>query len=293
MPKKPLKDPKGGLTAAGRAHFKETEGANLKPGVKGPANTPEKQQRKGSFLRRHFANPNAGPLTDDKGKPTRHALSAQAWGEPLPKTDADVKTLAKKGSKLLEQARGSKTAAKPAKASAKKAPAAKPAKGVRKKDDESEVRLTLPWLMPEKKSPSKTKASAAAYTQPELRERLKKKITAGDKGGQPGQWSARKAQLLAAEYKKAGGEYKKGSPTDQQKHLKSWTQEKWQTKDGKKAQQGKTTSRYLPKKAWDKLTPAEKKATDEKKKSASRTGKQFVANTPAAKKARTRAQAKG
>lgn len=102
-PKKAIKDPKGGLTAAGRAHFKETEGADLKPGVKGPADTPEKQKRKGSFLRRHFANPDAGPLTDEKGKPTRHALSAAAWGEPVPKTEADAKKLAKKGSDLLEQ----------------------------------------------------------------------------------------------------------------------------------------------------------------------------------------------
>lgn len=42
--KKPLKDPQGGLTAAGRAHFKKTEGANLKPGVKGPADTAEKMK---------------------------------------------------------------------------------------------------------------------------------------------------------------------------------------------------------------------------------------------------------
>ena len=106
--KKPLKDPKGGLTAAGRAHFKKTEGANLKPGVKGPADTPEKQQRKGSFLRRHFANENAGPLEDEKGKPTRHALSAAAWGEPVPKTPSDVKKLAKKGTELLTQFHESK-----------------------------------------------------------------------------------------------------------------------------------------------------------------------------------------
>ncbi len=106
--KQPLKDPKGGLTAAGRAHFKKTEGANLKPGVKGPADTPEKQQRKGSFLRRHFANEDAGPLEDDKGKPTRHALSAAAWGEPVPKTPADVKKLAKKGTELLAQFHESK-----------------------------------------------------------------------------------------------------------------------------------------------------------------------------------------
>ncbi len=97
---KPLKDPKGGLTAAGRSHFKKTEGANLKPGVKGPANTPEKMKRKGSFLRRHFANP-AGPMQDDNGNPTRLALSAQAWGERVPKSAADAKALAEKGARLL------------------------------------------------------------------------------------------------------------------------------------------------------------------------------------------------
>ncbi len=101
--KKVLKDPKGGLTAAGREHFKKTEGANLKPGVKGAADTPEKMKRKGSFLRRHFANPDPGPMKDEKGKPTRRALSAQAWGEPVPSTPADVKKLAKKGSELLEK----------------------------------------------------------------------------------------------------------------------------------------------------------------------------------------------
>ena len=43
------------------------------------------------------------------------------------------------------------------------------------------------------------------YTKPALRERIKKRITAGSKGGKPGQWSARKAQMVAAAYKKAGG----------------------------------------------------------------------------------------
>ncbi len=55
--KKVLKYPEGGLTDAGRQHYAATEGANLKPGVKGPADTREKMKRKGSFLRRHFANP--------------------------------------------------------------------------------------------------------------------------------------------------------------------------------------------------------------------------------------------
>ena len=100
--KKKLKDPEGGLTAAGREYFKKTEGANLKPGVKGPADTPEKMKRKGSFLRRHFANPR-GPMQDEDGNPTRLALSANAWGEKVPKTKADAKKLAEKGSKLLEK----------------------------------------------------------------------------------------------------------------------------------------------------------------------------------------------
>ena len=137
---------------------------------------------------------------------------------------------------------------------------------------------------PAKKSSSKS-GDPALYTQPELREKLKDQITAGDKGGRPGQWSARKAQLLAAEYEKEGGGYKKDGRTDKQKHLESWGEEKWQTADDKKAEQGKTMARYLPKEAWEKLTPAQRKETDEKKKKSSRTGKQFVANTPAASKA--------
>ena len=49
---------------------------------------------------------------------------------------------------------------------------------------------------------------AGNYTKPGLRKRLFNAIKAGSKGGRPGQWSARKAQLLASRYKKAGGGYK-------------------------------------------------------------------------------------
>lgn len=97
-----LKDPKGGLTAAGRRHFKETEGANLKPGVRGAADTPEKMRRKGSFLTRFFTNP-SGPMKDEKGRPTRLALSAAAWGEPVPQNAQDASELAAKGRRLLER----------------------------------------------------------------------------------------------------------------------------------------------------------------------------------------------
>ena len=49
---------------------------------------------------------------------------------------------------------------------------------------------------------------AGNYTKPTMRKRLFNKIKAGTKGGKAGQWSARKAQMLAREYKKAGGGYK-------------------------------------------------------------------------------------
>ena len=49
---------------------------------------------------------------------------------------------------------------------------------------------------------------AGNYTKPTMRKRLFNKIKAGSKGGKPGQWSARKAQMLAQQYKKAGGGYR-------------------------------------------------------------------------------------
>ena len=49
---------------------------------------------------------------------------------------------------------------------------------------------------------------AGNYTKPGMRKQLFESIKAGGKGGSPGQWSARKAQLLASQYKKAGGGYK-------------------------------------------------------------------------------------
>lgn len=129
----------------------------------------------------------------------------------------------------------------------------------------------------------------AKYTKAALRERLKNKIMAGSKGGKPGQWSARKAQLLAAEYEKAGGGYT-GSKSKSQKSLKKWTKEKWRTSDKKPAirkdSSGKTvTKRYLPDKAWKKLSAAEKAATNKKKTAGSKKGKQVVKNTKAAAKA--------
>ena len=67
------KNTKGGLNAAGRAHFKKTEGANLKAPVKKGTNP-----RRVSFAAR-FAGMK-GPMQDEKGRPTRKALALKAWG---------------------------------------------------------------------------------------------------------------------------------------------------------------------------------------------------------------------
>jgi len=63
--------------------------------------------------------------------------------------------------------------------------------------------------MPTKKTNTKSKVNeAGVYTKPGLRKALFNKIKAGSKGGDPGEFSARKAQLLAKAYRAAGGGYK-------------------------------------------------------------------------------------
>ncbi len=147
---------------------------------------------------------------------------------------------------------------------------------------------TFPWVKSQVEkmlvnAPSLSEKSLGNYTKPDLREKIKNRIMAGDKGGRPGQWSARKAQLLAAEYRKAGGGYR-GKKTSKQRSLSKWTREKWTTIDGKPAKRKGGMYRYLPAKAWSRLTPAERRATNKKKIAGDKIGKQFVSNT---KKART------
>ncbi len=100
MPKEG-RNPKGGLTKAGREFFAKRDGSHLKQGVTGAADTPEKMKRKGSFLVRTFTHPR-GPMKDERGEPTRLALSAHAWGEKVPANEAAAHKLAQKGHKLLE-----------------------------------------------------------------------------------------------------------------------------------------------------------------------------------------------
>jgi hypothetical protein len=115
------------------------------------------------------------------------------------------------------------------------------------------------------------------YTKPELRERIKNRIMAGSQGGKPGQWSARKAQLVAQAYEKAGGGYS-GSKTTKQKSLSKWTKEDWGTKSGKPSTQGAkaTGERYLPKKARAALSASEYAKTTAAKRAGTKQGNQFV-----------------
>lgn len=116
----------------------------------------------------------------------------------------------------------------------------------------------------------------AVYDKPTLRERLKNKIMAGTKGGKAGQWSARKAQLLANEYESAGGGYKTAK-TSTQRSLSKWTKEEWGTKSGKPSILGSkaTGERYLPKKKRESMSDKEYAATTRKKRADIKKGKQF------------------
>ena len=116
-------------------------------------------------------------------------------------------------------------------------------------------------------------SGTAEKTDPKLWDKVKKKVTKGDHGGKPGQWSARKAQMASSEYKKEGGGYKGGKSKDN--HLQQWTNEEWGTKSGKKS--GDTGERYLPKDAREKLTKGEYDRTSAKKRADTGKGKQFSA----------------
>lgn len=99
------KDPKGGLTAAGRKAFARKQGAHLKPGVtkKQSEMTPQDMRRKGSWAVRFYGRDKMPALVDGDGRPTRHALSAHAWGEPVPRTVPAARRIAAKGRRLLQQ----------------------------------------------------------------------------------------------------------------------------------------------------------------------------------------------
>jgi hypothetical protein len=126
--------------------------------------------------------------------------------------------------------------------------------------------------------------TSATKTQPEKWERIKAQVKASSKGGSPGQWSARKAQLATQKYKASGGGYK--GPKKADNSLSKWSKEDWGTKSGKPSTQGPeaTGERYLPKAAREKLTPSEYAATTRAKREGTKAGKQFVPQPESIKK---------
>ena len=113
---------------------------------------------------------------------------------------------------------------------------------------------------------------SAKRTDPALWEAVKAEVTAGSKGGRPGQWSARKAQMAVRLYKARGGGYV--GPKDPDNSLTKWTQQDWRTKSGRPSLQ--TGERYLPADAIDALTDEEYAETTRAKRRGTRKGKQFV-----------------
>jgi hypothetical protein len=114
--------------------------------------------------------------------------------------------------------------------------------------------------------------STAKKTNPAKWKAIVARVKASGKGGDPGEWSARKAQLAVQQYKKAGGGYSGAKSSDNS--LSKWTKQDWTTSDGKPSEGKK---RYLPKKAWASLSPSEKASTNAAKAKGNKAGKQFVA----------------
>ena len=96
-------------------------------------------------------------------------------------------------------------------------------------------------------------------------------VKAGTKGGRAGQWSARKAQIAVARYKKSGGGYRGAKKSSNS--LSKWSRQKWRTSDGKPSRGKK---RYLPDAAWRALSKSERLATNRAKAEGNKKGKQFV-----------------
>lgn len=123
--------------------------------------------------------------------------------------------------------------------------------------------------------------STATKTNPALWKRVVASVKSSGKGGDPGEWSARKAQIAVKKYKDAGGEYKGAKSSSNS--LSKWSKQEWTTSSGKPSE-GKR--RYLPKKAWSALSASEKAATNRAKAEGNKAGKQFVKQPKAiAKKA--------
>lgn len=122
------------------------------------------------------------------------------------------------------------------------------------------------------------------YTNPKLRQQIKKRIQNGTKGGKSGQWSAIKSLILSRSYKKEMLKRQKTPFTTlknlstKQKALRKWVSQDWQTSSGSKYAKTRKGyyKRYLPYKKWQKMTQNQKRKTNAKKLQGSRRRRQRV-----------------
>lgn len=110
--------------------------------------------------------------------------------------------------------------------------------------------------------------SVAKKKNPELWSRIVSSVKSGTKGGDAGQWSARKAQIAVSKYKEAGGKYV--GKKSESNSLSKWTKQEWTTKSGKPSKE--TGERYLPKKAIEALSSSEYASTTRAKRKGGGTG---------------------
>lgn len=113
---------------------------------------------------------------------------------------------------------------------------------------------------------------ATKRTKPKLWKGIVARVKAGSKGGRRGVWTARKAQLATARYKKAGGGYR--GRKSSKNSLTKWSKQDWgyvSKRDAKKPRAKR--GRYLPKKVRESLTKGQKAYTNRKKREATKKGK--------------------
>jgi hypothetical protein len=132
----------------------------------------------------------------------------------------------------------------------------------------------LLWTLGAAEDPDllRSNGKSAQRDDPALWERVKAEVTRGSKGGRPGQWSARKAQMAVRLYKERGGGYI--GPRDPDNSLTRWTEQDWRTRSGEPSLV--TGERYLPSDALADLTPSEYAATTRAKRAGMLRGEQYV-----------------
>jgi hypothetical protein len=126
-----------------------------------------------------------------------------------------------------------------------------------------------------KRKSKKSKRIGTKRSNPQLWKKVVDRVKRGSRGGKPGQWSARKAQLAVLIYKNKGGSYS-GSKS-RNNSLVRWTRQKWRTISGKPSVVGRnaTGERYLPSAVIKRLGPKKYASTTRLKRRSLRLGKQY------------------